>query len=119
MEFPRFVIAGAVNTGVTYVIYLILLLLMPYFWAYSVAYVAGIAIGYGLNSWWVFRTAPGMRTVAVYPLTYALNYLIGVGLLWLLVEIIEISEELAPLIVVGISVPAMYFLTKAAFRGYE
>jgi len=115
MEFPRFILAGTVNTGVTYAIYLILLPFMPYFWAYSVTFIAGIAIGYGLNARWVFRRAPDLRTAAAYPLTYVLNYLFGVVLLWILVEIVGIGEKLAPLIVVGISVPAMYLLTKAVF----
>ena len=38
MAFSRFLIAGALNTGLTYLLYLGLLFLMPYVWAYSLTY---------------------------------------------------------------------------------
>lgn len=116
MAFPRFVIAGAVNTGMTYVIYLILLLFMPYVWAYSFTYIVGIFLGYALNSRWVFKKPPSLHSATVYPLTYGFNYLLGVGLLWILVEKMKTPEQLAPLVVVAISVPVMYWITKAIFE---
>jgi putative flippase GtrA len=115
MTFPRFLIAGTVNTVLTYVLYLGLLLLVPYVWAYSLTYVAGICIGYLLNAHWVFKKASNLSSATAYPLTYALNYLLSVGLLWFLVELIHISKEIAPLLVVGISVPLMYVVTKSIF----
>lgn len=115
MAFPRFLIAGAVNTGLTYVLYLGLLFLMPYVWAYSLTYAVGIGMGYLLNARWVFKRAPSLGSATVYPLTYALNYLVGVGMLWLLVELIHIPKEIAPLLVVAVSVPVMYIVTKSIF----
>ena len=117
MAFPRFLIAGAVNTGLTYVLYLGLLFLMSYIWAYSLTYVAGIALGYTLNSKWVFKKTPNLRSAAAYPLTYALNFIVGVVLLWVLVEIIKLPKEIAPLVVVAVSVPIMYVFTKSIFQG--
>ena len=115
MAFPRFLIAGAVTTGLTYVLYLGLLLLMSYAWAYSLTYAIGIGIGYLLNARWVFKRVPSLSSATAYPLTYALNYLLGVGMLWLLVELIHIPKEIAPLLVVVISVPAMYIVTQSIF----
>ena len=117
MAFPRFLIAGAVNTGLTYALYLGLLFLMPYVWAYSLTYAIGICIGYLLNARWVFKRAPSLSSATAYPLTYALNYLLGVGMLWLLVELIHIPKEIAPLLVVAVSVPVMYIVTKSIFLG--
>lgn len=117
MTFSRYLIAGALNTGLTYVLYLGLLFLMPYIWAYSLTYVAGIALGYALNVRWVFNKAPNFRTATAYPLTYGLNYILGVAMLWLFVEIIKLPKELAPLIVVALSVPITYFFAKAIFKG--
>ena len=117
MAFPRFLIAGALNTGLTYILYLGLLFLMPYVWAYSLTYVAGIVLGYALNTRWVFRKAPNLHTATVYPLSYGLNYILGVVMLWFLVEIIKLPKEIAPLVVVAISVPVMYAITKAIFQG--
>ena len=49
-ELARFLAAGAVNTALTYAIYLLLLAIAPYLVAYTVAYVSGIAISYLLLS---------------------------------------------------------------------
>lgn len=117
MAFPRYLIAGALNTGLTYLLYLGLLFLMPYIWAYSLTYVAGIASGYMLNARWVFKQAPNLRTAAVYPLSYGFNYLLGVAMLWFLVETLNLPKEIAPLVVVALSVPIIYIFTKTIFKG--
>lgn len=117
MTFPRFVIAGGLNTALTYILYLGLLPLMPYAWAYSLSYVAGIALGYLLNSKWVFKSQASFRTATAYPLTYGINYVLGVGLLWLLVEFVGVPKEIAPLIVVAVSMPVMYVITRSLFQG--
>lgn len=117
MAFSRFLIAGGINTGLTYLIYLGFLYLMPYVWAYSITYVLGIGIGYALNSRWVFKRAPSRGSATAYPLTYALNYLLGIAMLWLLVELLHIPKEFAPLLVVALSVPIMYSITKSIFLG--
>jgi putative flippase GtrA len=117
MAFHRFLIAGAVNTGLTYIFYLCLFVLMPYVWAYSIAYVGGICLGYFLNAYWVFEEAPGLRSATTYPLAYGINYMLGVAVLWLLVELMDVPKGIAPLIVVAVSVPVMYGLTRSIFQG--
>jgi len=117
MAFPRYLAAGVLNTVLTYLLYLGLLLLMPYIWAYSLTYIAGIASGYTLNAKWVFKKAPNIRSAMAYPLSYAVNYILGISLLWVLVEIVDIPSEVAPLVVIVISVPLMYILTKFIFQG--
>ena len=117
MTFPRFLIAGVVNTGLTYVLYLGLLFLMSYVWAYSLTYVIGIGMGYVLNAYWVFHRAPSLGSAVAYPFTYALNFLLGLSMLWLLVEVIHIPEEIAPLLVVVLTTPIMYIVTQSIFSG--
>ena len=117
MAFPRFLIAGGVNTTLTYCLYLGLLRLMPYAWAYSLAYVVGLGFGYVLNGKWVFQRQLSPRTATVYPLTYALHYGVGMTLLWLLVELVHVPKAIAPLLVVTVSAPFMYALTRAIFQG--
>ena len=117
MTFPRFLIAGFVNTVLTYVLYLGLLFLMSYVWAYSLTYVIGIGMGYLLNAYWVFHRAPSLGSAVAYPFTYALNFLLGLSMLWLLVEVIHIPEEIAPLLVVVLTAPIMYVVTQSIFSG--
>jgi putative flippase GtrA len=117
MALSRFTVAGAVNTGATYGIYVFLLSFLPYFWAYSVSYVVGLAFGYIINTYWVFNVKPEAKSAAMYPVVYVLNYFIGLSLLRVLVEYLDIQREIAPLIVVFATVPLMYLLMKFVFHG--
>ena len=113
----KYLIAGALNTGLTYLLYLMLARLMPYIWAYSLTFVAGIVLGYFFNALWVFKSSLQWKSLVSYPLAYLINYALGVLLLWLLVEKFRLPKEIAPLLVVIFSVPIMYAITKAIFRG--
>ncbi|AYR22740.1 GtrA family protein [Herbaspirillum rubrisubalbicans] len=111
----KYLAAGGLNTGLTYLLYLLLLHVVPYIWAYSLTFVAGIMLGYLLNTFWVFKARPGLHSLLRYPLLYVVNYLFGIGLLWLLVERLKIAETFGPLLVLILSVPVMYILTKIIF----
>lgn len=119
MALSRFVIAGAANTCTTYVLYLALLQFMPYVAAYSVTYLVGIVLGYALNAYIVFKERPTAKSAAMYPLVYALNYLLGLSILYALVEFFDVQREIAPFIVIAVSVPIMYLATKFVFKGVE
>lgn len=114
---PKYLIAGAINTGLTYLLYLMLVKVMPYIWAYSLTFAAGIVLAYLLNALWVFKSRLQWRSMLSYPLAYVINYTLGVLLLWLLVEQLKLPKEIAPLLIVMLSVPIMYLITKAIFRG--
>ena len=119
MTFPKFLIAGAINSIISYFIYLGLLLFLPYMVAYTLSYAIGILFGYLLNALWVFRKVPKLVTATTYPLVYLLTYCFGIGLLWLLVEVILVPAEIAPLVVITLTVPIMYFSTKVIFTGND
>jgi putative flippase GtrA len=116
MAFPKYIIAGGINTVVTYFIYLGFLLVMPYPWAYSITYGIGIVLGYILNAKWVFGAGSSLQTAVIYPLSYGINYILGVSMLWFMVEIIHLPKQIAPIIGLVISVPFMYIFTKAIFK---
>ncbi|WP_454874530.1 GtrA family protein [Paraburkholderia xenovorans] len=116
MRFKRFLVSGAVNTLATYILYLLLLKFLPYTWAYTITYAAGIALGYLLSAKWVFKKNLSVRTAASYPLVYLINYAIGIGILKLCVRVLHVPAQVAPLIVVCVTVPVMFILTRAIFR---
>ena len=115
-EFLRFLLVGAVNTGMTLILFEILRRLMPYLIAYGVTYVAGIAISYFLNSTYVFRRRKTARTALLFPLVYVTQYLFGTCALWLLVEHAGQRPTVALLIVIGASIPLTYFLSRTILR---
>ena len=116
MQFSRFVAAGAAGTVLTFALYLGLLQFLDYAAAYSLAYAAGIAFGYAVHSTWVFARKPRVGTALVYPLIHIANYLSSLGLLALLVEFGRVPKTLAPMVVLVITVPFTYVLTRALFK---
>lgn len=116
MALSRFIIAGAANTGITYLLYLSLLQLMPYVAAYSVTYLTGIALGYVLNAYLVFKERPTAKSAAMYPFVCVMNYLFGLVLLYVIIELLGGPREIAPLIAIVVSAPVMYVTTKFIFK---
>lgn len=108
----RFVLFGALNTLVTYAIYLLLLPSLDYAKAYAVAYVVGIVISYGLNVRFVFRVTPNWRTLLLFPLVYCAQYLFGLAVLYIAVERLAIPRELALLATIALSIPLTFLLSR-------
>ena len=92
MEVVRFVICGVINTGVTFLMYLWLLWLTSYAIAYTLSYVAGIFLSYWLNTKFVFREPLSISRAHQYPIVYLVQYLLGMAFLFLLVEVVNLSE---------------------------
>lgn len=113
--FWRYLAAGVVNTGVTYALYLALLAVLPYAWAYTAAFVAGIVVAYVLQSRYVFGAAASWRTFFAFPLVYVVQYAVGVLVLRLLVESGAMSREIAPVLVLAITVPIGFLLSRLLF----
>lgn len=112
---PRFLVAGTVNTGVTYALYLVLLAFADYRIAFTVSFVAGILLSYALNARFVFRRPAQWSTFLRFPLLYAGQYLAGMLLLAVVVEWLGVPAWLGPLVVLAVMVPATYLLTRMIF----
>lgn len=113
-EFGRFLLAGCANTLVTYALYLAGLLVWPYVVAYTLAYAVGILLSYYLNARFVFRVQVRSDRALAFPLVYALQYLAGIGLIGLMVEVFGVDSRVAaPLAVVG-TTPLVYGAARVA-----
>lgn len=111
-RFARFVIFGAVNTLATYVLYVLCLSIVRYEAAYTISYAAGIALSYYLNARFVFREPLRWSRALQYPIVYAAQYFLGLGVMYVVVEIAGLSEYLAPIAVLLVSLPFTYVLSK-------
>lgn len=116
-EFVAFLLSGAINTLLTYGLYLALLLVVRYPIAYSGSYVAGIFLSYYLNARFVFREPLRLSKALKYPAVYIVQYLVGLGLLYLFVSVLHMSKEIAPLPVVLLTVPFTFLLSRYIVRG--
>jgi putative flippase GtrA len=116
-EFGRFIVCGAVNTVVTYCAYLACLLVLPYLAAYTVTYVAGIFLSYYLTARFVFRQPLSLGRAFQFPVVYVVQYTLGMCLLYLLVKALGMSEKLAPILVILLTLPVTFLLSRLIVRG--
>lgn len=112
-EFGRFLLAGAANTVLTVVLFEGLRRVLPYLVAYSLAYVTGIVVSYLLGTAFVFSRRRTVRSAALFPLVYLAQYLLGVLLMWWLVERLAVDATMALFIVIAVSVPITFLLSRA------
>ena len=111
-SFFKFVIAGAVNTSLSYLLYLLLLEVLSYTLAYSISYCFGIICSYLLNSLYVFNQPLKLSLFLKYPIVYVVQYVLGIFILGLMVEIIGVGPELGMVFVIIISIPVTFMLSK-------
>lgn len=111
-EFASFVFWGAVNSLTSYLIYAVLLRVLPYLAAYSIAYFTGILLSYFLNSRFVFRQELQLRKALKYPLVYVVQYVLGAASLYFLVHFLNLNKLLAPLVVMAMLVPITFLLSR-------
>ena len=113
----RFLVVGAVNSGLTYLAYLALLKRVSYQWAFSLSYVAGIFLSFVLNSCFVFRVPLRWQRLLPYPSVYLVQYVLGLGVIHLGVELLRWDERLMPIAVLTMTMPVSFVLTRWILRG--
>jgi len=114
-SFVRFLVSGVFNTAVTYGLYLILIMFLSYPFSYTIAYLAGILIAYLLNRFFVFKSHQGFISVLLLPIIYAVQYCMGLIVLWCWIEVLLLNEKIAPLVAVVITLPITFLLSKMVF----
>jgi putative flippase GtrA len=115
-EFARFIVCGVIRTGLAFMIYVCLLWLCPYGVAYTISYAAGILLSYWLNARFVFQEPLRIGRALQFPLVYLVQYLFGLGLLFLLVEAGHLSKIVAPVLIVIITLPITFLLSRYLIR---
>lgn len=116
-EVSKFFAVGLMNTLITYLSYLVFLLLFNYSIAYLLSYILGIVVSFVLNSKMVFQTKMTVMKFIQYPLVYIAQFLLGLGLLNVIVSTIGVSEQIAPLIVTIVSIPVTFVISKLILSG--
>lgn len=115
-EFLRFLIVGGVNTIVAYGVYLVLLHWLRYEVAYAIGYLVGIATAYALSTTFVFRRPMRRRSAARFPLVYVVQFLVGLVLLRIAVEVFALPQWLAFAVSVILTLPITFVLSRWIVR---
>lgn len=116
-EFVRYVIVGGVNTAGTLALYQVLRLFMPYAVAYVVEYLIGIGTAYYLQSRFVFHQPLHWKKAFKFPLVYLVQLAVSEVLLIIAVELMHISDVVAPLLVIILVMPLTFVLSRLILKG--
>jgi putative flippase GtrA len=104
-QFGGFLAVGAINTILTLLLYEALILVIPYWLAYTLSFAAGIAFALFANAALVFGRPVTYATAVPFVLFYLTSYAAGLGIVVLLVEGLRIPAGLAPLGAVAVMIP--------------
>lgn len=132
-EFLRFLVTGTINTGASWVVYLVVRHLLVALQvppitlttnlaigtdklAFTVAYVFGVVFTYYLNSRWVFRVQMSWRSFLQFPSVYVVQYSVGIVLMHLLVDRLAFPVDFAPLAVIVLTMPVTFVLSRFVLK---
>ncbi|MFN3235530.1 MAG: GtrA family protein [Pseudomonadales bacterium] len=116
-EVGRFLTSGAFNTLLSYLMFLFFNLYFEYLVAYTLAYVFGVFSAYALHSIFVFREKLSFMKSAQYQVMYVLLYVVSITTVYLLVELLNSPEALAPVLAMLVTVPVSYILGRLVIKG--
>ncbi|WP_079138376.1 GtrA family protein [Actinacidiphila rubida] len=103
---------GVVNTATFYGFYLALHPLMPYFLAYTAAFVLSMIGSFFLNTYFTYRTRPTWRKFLLFPLTNLTNYVVTSVGVYVFVEWAHMNDKIAPLVAAAAAIPFTYVLSR-------
>ncbi|MCB5164764.1 GtrA family protein [Streptomyces bambusae] len=106
----RFALVGGVNTAVFFALYLLLHPWLPYFAAYTAAFLLSMVGSFFLNTYFTYRTRPTWKKFLLFPLTNATNYAVQSAGLYALVSWAGMDTRTAPLAAAAAAVPVTYLL---------
>lgn len=112
LQVVRFAMVGVVNTGTFYGCYLALRPWLPYFAAYTAAFVLSMTGSFFLNTYFTYRTRPTWRKFLLFPLTNLTNYVVTGAGVYALVEWAHMNDRVAPLAAAAAAIPFTYVLSR-------
>lgn len=112
LQIVRFALVGGVNTATFYGFYLTLHPWLPYFAAYTVAFVLSMIGSFFLNTYFTYRTRPTWRKFLLFPLTNLTNFVVTSVGVFVLVEWFHVGERIAPLAAAVVAIPVTFVLSR-------
>ena len=115
-QFTKFGVVGVLNTAISLVIYYAFIFINPvlYIVGNTVGFVVSVLNSYYWNNKYVFHKSEQghSKTILKTFMAYGITLVLGTILLFVMVEILEISKYLAPIINLIITIPLNFLLNK-------
>ena len=119
-QFLKFGIVGLSNTLIALGVYYSVIGIGAHYQVANIAaFVLSSLSGFFLNRMWVFKATnhPVVAQIVKYYLVYSSSLFLSIGLSFTWVEILKVSEYLAPLLNLLVTIPFNYIMSKKwAFR---
>ena len=115
LQFVKFGLVGVSNTAISYAVYYAAVFIDKKYYlpGYVLGFVLGVLNAYYWNSRFVFKkTDEKTKTVFKTFVCYGFTGALSVSLLYLFVQWLHISEYLAPVLTLLVTVPANFFINK-------
>ena len=118
IEFLKYAIVGCINTADYYLSYLIFMDIFKFSYKISfvMGYVVSIVGSYFLNTYFTYKQKPSVKKFLIFPLTYIPNFIIQYVGMSLLVDRINMSRKVAPVITALVATPITFFVTKYVIK---
>jgi putative flippase GtrA len=115
-QWIRFLAGGSINTCFTYIIYYLLQKMLFYQISYAIAYVVGVIFSYWFNACCVFKAPLSWKGLFTYPVVYVVQYLVSALFLGAFIELVGLSPEVGPLLVLILMIPLIFFMSRWVLR---
>ncbi|HBT64879.1 MAG TPA: GtrA family protein [Ruminococcaceae bacterium] len=116
LQFLKFGIVGASNTLISLLIYYGLLYLGVYYIAaYTIGFAVSVLNAYFWSSRFVFKKNRGYynkKTIAKTYLSYGFTFMLSNGMLFVFVDVLDLSSLIAPVLILCVTVPLNFLLNK-------
>ncbi|MFJ3924062.1 GtrA family protein [Streptomyces sp. NPDC090022] len=108
----RFGLVGAVNTGTYFALYLLLHLWLPYFAAYTIAFLLAMVGSFFMNTYFTYRTRPTWKKFLLFPLTNVTNFVVQGAGLYALVTWAGMDSRYASLVAAVVAIPFTFLISR-------
>lgn len=115
-QFLNFSIVGVINLILSYIIYAVLVYFSVHHQiANQCSFWLSVLNGYILNKYWVFKKQAKKKSHAQtmkYFAVYGFNFLLGIFLMYLYVDVLHLNKYIVPFISMPITIPINYCLNR-------
>ena len=117
-EFVKYSIVGVINTLDYYLAYLLFINIFKFSYKISfvLGYVVSIVGSYFMNTYYTYKQKPSWKKFFLFPLTYVPNFIIQYFGIIFLVDKMNFSKQLAPVLAAIVATPVTFFVMKYVIK---